>query len=133
MQTIVLDSFAILTWFRKQNSWEKVEDILLACSKQKIKCLLNIVNYTEIAYQIIRQKNQAEADSFLLDLQEIVGVKIVNLDLELCNLAATFKAKGNIALPDCFVLATAKKYQAEIWTGDMEFRQFESEVKIFWL
>jgi predicted nucleic acid-binding protein len=133
MNKIVLDSFAILTWFKKQNRWQEVESMLLRVANGDVDAYINIVNLTEIEYQIIRCKNVEEAKIFVTDLVELIGVEVVDLDQEICHKAALYKAKGNIALPDCFAMVTAQKLKAELWTGDAEFKPFENEVKIFWL
>jgi predicted nucleic acid-binding protein len=57
----------------------------------------------------------------------------VGPDLRLARQAAIFKARGKISFADCFAAALAKLENAELVTGDREFRQVEKEVKIHWL
>jgi ribonuclease VapC len=60
-------------------------------------------------------------------------IAFTDADWELTQLAAQFKAKGRIAYADCFAAAVAKKFKAELVTGDPEFKQVEGEVKILWV
>lgn len=58
---------------------------------------------------------------------------LVDVDKELVVLAAERKVKGGLSFADCFVWATAKRWETGIVTGDPEFRVFEKEAKILWL
>ena len=55
-------------------------------------------------------------------------------DLELVRQAAVFKATKKMSYADCFAAALAKLTNAELVTGDREFKVVESELKkIRWL
>ena len=47
--------------------------------------------------------------------------------------AAEFKAKCRMSYADCFAAALARLHNAELVTGDQDFRQVENEVKVLWL
>ena len=47
--------------------------------------------------------------------------------------AAELKARYPISYADAFALASAIEHQAELVTGDPEFRQVENLVKIVWV
>jgi predicted nucleic acid-binding protein len=38
-----------------------------------------------------------------------------------------------MSLADCLAAALAKQHKAELLTGDAEFRQVESAIKVHWL
>lgn len=57
----------------------------------------------------------------------------VDNDLELVRQAAIFKATKRLSYADCFAAALAKLHNAELVTGDPEFRAVETEIKIGWL
>jgi predicted nucleic acid-binding protein len=48
-------------------------------------------------------------------------------------LAADFKSRHKISYADAFAAALAKQRQAELVTGDPEFRTLDSEIRIHWL
>jgi predicted nucleic acid-binding protein len=54
-------------------------------------------------------------------------------DLELVRQAAAFKATWKMSYADCFAAALAKIKNAELVTGDREFKQLARDVKIHWL
>jgi predicted nucleic acid-binding protein len=62
---------------------------------------------------------------------EIVGVDDKNLDL--VRQAAIYKATRKLSYADAFAAALAKIRNAELVTGDGEFEEVESEIKIGWL
>jgi predicted nucleic acid-binding protein len=70
---------------------------------------------------------------------EIAGMRIELVpvdtdDLELVRQAAHFKATKKMSYADCFAAAVAKIQNAELVTGDSEFKVVESELKkIRWL
>ena len=54
-------------------------------------------------------------------------------DLKLVREAAKLKATKKMAYADCFAAALAKIRNAELVTGDAEFKEVEGEVKVAWL
>jgi len=69
--------------------------------------------------------------------QEIAALPIdiigVSDDLALAKQAAIFKARHKMSYADCFAAALAKQKNAELITGDPEFKAVEKEIKINWL
>ena len=61
---------------------------------------------------------------------ELVGAET---DLRLVRQAALFKAAKKMSYADCFAAALAKTRNAELVTGDPEFKAVEGEIKIGWL
>ena len=57
----------------------------------------------------------------------------VESDLVLARQAARFKASKKLSYADCFAAVLAKVRKAELITGDSEFKQVESEIRIAWL
>jgi predicted nucleic acid-binding protein len=60
-------------------------------------------------------------------------IEIVPVDQDLAELAGKIKSSRKISLGDCFAAALAKQRNAEIYTGDPEFKSLEPEWKIVWL
>jgi predicted nucleic acid-binding protein len=54
-------------------------------------------------------------------------------DLELIRQAAAFKATKKMSYADCFAAALAKLRNAELLTGDRDFKAVESDLKVGWL
>ena len=51
----------------------------------------------------------------------------------MADTAADFKARFPMSLADAFAAALAKEKNAELVTGDPEFKAVEKEIKVAWL
>jgi len=57
----------------------------------------------------------------------------IEKDLALVRQAAIFKAAKKLAYADAFAAGLAKIRNAELVTGDRDFKAVEDEIKIAWL
>jgi len=134
MATKVLDSWALIAFFEDEPAAEAVEKLLLQAAAQKHKLLLSVVNWGEVYYSTMRTVSQEAAEQ---KSQEIASLPIdiigVGEDLALTRQAAIFKSTKRMAYADCFAAALAKMRNAELVTGDPEFKEVEGEIKIAWL
>ena len=136
MATMVLDAHALMVLFNDEPGAEEVEKILLKAEKGNPRLLMSVVNWGEIYYSIMRGASQEIADS---KSHEIAGMPLELVpadarDLELVRQAAIFKATKKMSYADCFAAALAKTQNAELMTGDSEFKAVEAELKrIRWL
>jgi predicted nucleic acid-binding protein len=135
MATMVLDAHALMVLFNDEPGAEEVEKILLKAEKGNPRLLMSIINFGEIYYSIYRGASPEVAES---KAHEIVGMQIELVpvdagDLELVRQAAVFKATRKMSYADCFAAALAKIKNAELVTGDREFKQLARDVKIHWL
>ena len=60
-------------------------------------------------------------------------LSIVDIDWELAQAAAQFKARQHLGYMDCFAAALAQRIDAPVVTGDPGFRRVEAFVNIEWL
>lgn len=136
MATMVLDAHALMVLFNDEPGADEVEKILLKAESGNPRLLMSVINWGEIYYSIMRGASQEMADS---KSHEIAGMQIELVpvdgrDLELVRQAAIFKATKKMSYADCFAAALAKTQNAELVTGDREFKVVEDELKkISWL
>jgi predicted nucleic acid-binding protein len=135
MATMVLDAHALMVLFNDEPGANEVERILLKAESGSSKLLMSVVNWGEIYYSILRGASQEIAET---KAHEIAGMQIELVpvdadDLELVGQAAAFKATRKMSYADCFAAALAKIKNAELVTGDREFKQLARDVKIHWL
>ena len=135
MATMVLDAHALMVLFNDEPGADEVERILLKAEGGSPKLLMSVVNWGEIYYSILRGASQEMAET---KAHEIAGMQIELVpvdadDLELVRQAAAFKATRKMSYADCFAAAVAKIKNAELVTGDREFKQLARDVKIHWL
>jgi predicted nucleic acid-binding protein len=135
MATNVMDSWALLAFFEDEPAAEHVEKLLVKAEEGTHKLLLCVVNWGEIYYNLMRKVSQEAAEQKAREIAgltiEIVGVDADNLDL--VRQAAIYKATRKLSYADAFAAALAKISDAELVTGDQEFKQVEDEIKIGWL
>jgi ribonuclease VapC len=135
MATMVLDAHALMVLFNDEPGADEVERILLKAQSGSPQLLMSVVNWGEIYYSILRGASQEMAET---KAHEIAGMQIELVpvdadDLELVRQAAAFKATRKMSYADCFAAALAKIKNAELVTGDREFKQLARDVKIHWL
>ena len=135
MATMVLDAHALMVLFNDERGADEVERILLKAESGSPNLLMSVVNWGEIYYSILRGASQEMAET---KAHEIAGMQIELVpvdadDLELVRQAAAFKATRKMSYADCFAAALAKIKNAELVTGDREFKQLARDVKIHWL
>jgi predicted nucleic acid-binding protein len=136
MATMVLDAHALMVLFNDEPGADEVEKILIKAEGGTPRLLMSVVNWGEIYYSILRGASQEVADA---KAHEIAGMRIELVpveadDLQLVREAARFKATRKMSYADCFAAALAKINNAELVTGDREFKGVEGDLrKIRWL
>jgi len=131
-KAIVLDSWSIMAFLEDEPASERVESIITEAHDAGIPLLMTVVNVAEVWYIFARDSSAAEADQGVSELKQL-GIEFVEADWELSFEAAKFKARHKMSLADCYAAALAKSSQADLVTGDHEFKQVEDSIKIDWL
>ena len=119
MATKVLDSHALMALFNDESGAEEVEKLLVKAEGGSPKL-------RGVSPKMAEEK-----------AKEIAGMQIeivpVDADLHLVRQAAIFKATKKMSYADCFAAALAKLRNAELITGDPEFKAVEDQIKIDWI
>ncbi len=129
---VVLDSHALVAYFRDEPGAEQVEALLTHAAEADRPLHMTEVNYAEVKYILVRKdgpKAWAASARILVGLP----IDIHPADRRLADLAADFKARFKLSLADAFAAALAKEKKADLVTGDPEFKAVEKEIKINWL
>ena len=132
MPATVLDSFALVAYFRGEPAGVAVKELLQKASRIDKHLHMTEVNYAEVKYMILRKDGAAaweEATKILIALP----IEFHPATRELADVAADFKARVSFSLADAFAAALAREKKAELVTGDPEFKAVEKEIKINWL
>ncbi len=128
----VLDAYALMAFFEDEPGADHVRDLILKAEEGSVKLLMSVVNLGEVWYSIARSTSPEKADTYVQEI-EGMAIEIVDADWGLTRQASVFKVNGNIAYADCFAAALARNQNAELITGDKEFKVLESEIKISWM
>jgi ribonuclease VapC len=132
MAAVVLDSHALLAFFRGETAALQVKDLLHKAAAADRPLHMSEVNYAELKYMLIK-KDGANAWAQAADILTSLPIEFYPADRPHADAAADFKARFKISLADAFAAALAKEKKAELLTGDPEFKQLEKEIKINWL
>ena len=128
----VLDSYALIAFFRDEPGAEMVESLLVAAGKKDSALGMTDVNYAEVKYAIVR-KDGAPAWAAAASALQGLPIDFHSTTRGLADAAADFKTRFKISLADAFAAALAKELKAELVTGDPEFKPLEKEITICWL
>jgi ribonuclease VapC len=132
MAAVVLDSYALLAYFRAEESGKVVLELLDRAQKHDRKLHMTEVNYAEVKYMILR-KDGPEAWKRAAEVLLTLPVEFHVVTRLLADSAADFKAAHKMSLADGFAAALTKRMKAELVTGDPEFRAIEGEIKVRWI
>ena len=130
----VLDSYALLVFFKRQPGWHEVQKLLSEAATSGENLLMALINWGEVHYVTLRDRGQKDAEK-VVQVIDILPITIVSPDRAMTLQAGTFKALGGIAYPDCFAAALAAKENASVVTGDPEFKKLEKLglVRVRWI
>ncbi|MCW5553347.1 MAG: PIN domain-containing protein [Verrucomicrobiae bacterium] len=128
----VLDSHALLAYFRQEPGSERVKDLLHKAATADRPLHMTEVNYAEVNY-MIRKKDGAHVWEEAARILETLPVEFHSVTRALADQAAIYRAAHKMSLADAFAAALAKEKKAELVTGDPEFKPLEKEIKIHWL
>jgi len=129
---VVLDSHALVAYFRDEPGAEVVEGLLTKAAASERPLHMTEVNYAEAKYALIRKDGP---DAWEASARILTGLPIEfhPATRSLADLAADFKARHKLSLADAFAAALAREKKAELVTGDPEFKALEKDIKIHWL
>jgi uncharacterized protein with PIN domain len=135
MPAKVLDSWALLAFFKDEPAAAAVEGLIEAATKSgELLLLLSAANWAEIYCPMDRAGGRAVADEVAAEIVSL-PIEMAGLGdgLELARQAARFKAGHKLNRADAFAAALAKDREAELVTRDLGFKALEREVRICWL
>jgi predicted nucleic acid-binding protein len=132
MPAKVLDSFALIAYFRDEPGAQEMENLLVSAGQRDSPLHMTDVNYAEVKYSIVKKDGPDAWDEAAKILQGL-PIDFHSTNRALADTAADFKARFKISLADAFAAALAKEKKAELVTGDPEFKALAKEIKIVWL
>jgi ribonuclease VapC len=128
----VLDSWALLCYLEEESGYEKIIHLFDKATELSEPLLMSVINWGEVYYQVARRYGEPQAQEIERLIQSF-PVAVIDADRELTREAARLKASKRLAYADCFAAALARSKNAELYTGDPEFKAVEKEVKVVWL
>lgn len=132
MKNILFDSYAILKFYQDEDGADKVEELLVASRRGDLKAFMSEINLGEVHYMTIRRLGLESGEEYLEQFFEL-PIQVVAPSWDIILSASEIKAEYAISYADCFAVATARKCEATVITGDPEFKKVERLVKIKWI
>jgi predicted nucleic acid-binding protein len=132
VKAYVLDSFAMVGYLGNEPSAPFVRDLLRQARKGTVELWLSLINYGEVLY-IIERERGLQAAQRTIGVIDQLPVAIAEVDRQTVFSAAHLKARYPMSYADAFSAALAQMKNAELLTGDPEFKAVESELAIHWL
>lgn len=129
---ILLDSYALLAYLKKEDNYKKVIE-LLNLAPHDCSIMMNEINAAESYYIIARERGIKQADYFIETILPNLPIDIISNSFNQIIDASRIKADHPISYTDCFVVATAIREKAIIVTGDPDFKRFEDIVDVEWI
>jgi predicted nucleic acid-binding protein len=123
----VIDAWVWVEYLVGSKRGTKLDEILCESSNEIYVCALT---YAEVVSKVARENRDVEA------AQDVVSSnsQIVNIDKELSLEAGLLHCEmrriKDFALADAYVLATARKLNAKILTGDPHFKNVKEAIMI---
>ncbi len=131
-KTLVLDTWAILAYYEDEPAGEHVAQLIVDANENATPLWMSVVNAGEVWYIIARKTSPADADATINELRNL-GIQFDNAEWKISRQAAMFKSKHKMSYADAFAAALAMQKNAHLVTGDKEFKQVASDVKILWV
>jgi ribonuclease VapC len=126
MANFVLDSYALLAFFRKEEGGEKVEQLLNEAVADKHELHMTCINAGEVYYMAYRKDGADKANLVWKALQQF-PIHIIEVDMAFTLKAAGLKAKFRLSYADAFAGALTISKKATLITGDREFETLVGE------
>ncbi len=124
MSTVVLDAWAIVSWFNN----EPAADRVAAEVGRAGRAIASWVNLGEVAYVRGRAIGVAEAQADVRRFATTISAELPDEQLVLA--AARVKAAGGISYADAFAAATAQRHRAPLLTGDPELLALRAQIEV---
>ena len=115
----VVDSSAWLSYFAGDTN----SHLFAKPIEDMARLLVPSITITEVFKNVLHQSSEASA---LIAIAHMRQGKVLALDAELALSAALWGIELKLPLADSIIYATARKYNAIIWTQDADFKGLES-------
>jgi uncharacterized protein len=129
----LLDSFAMVSYLNRETGFQKVLDLMADAERSGNAVFMNDVNIGEVYYILHRKRGYEKAEYFLESVIPSLPLNPVSNEFDDVIAAARIKAEYPLSFADCFAVATARKENMVIVTGDPEFKKVEHLVTVDWL
>jgi len=123
-KSLVLDTWAIIAYLEDEPAGQQIADLIASAHEEEIPIYMTVVNAGEVWYIIAREITEEEANNSIKELRDL-RIRFEDVDWGLTQAAAQFKSQHRMSYADCYAAALAKSKNADLVTGDPEFKAIE--------
>ena len=131
----VLDSYALLAWLGDERpASETVQQLLDRAESGELELAMSRINWGEVFYIVAKKHGRKTARKIRHRLEKL-PVAFVSATDDRVAAASELKATCAFAYADAFAAGLALEHDAELVTGDPEFRPLENheDLHLLWL
>ncbi len=132
MERFVLDTFALMAYFRDEPGAARVRSLMEAAARGEVELSMSLINLGEFLYITERRQGENRARQTLA-LVDSLPVWIAEATRKRVLAAVYLKAHYPISYADAFAAALCKELRATLLTGDPEFKALEGRIAIEWV
>jgi len=90
----------------------------------RLRKLATVITPVIVIYEVYKRlKRELSEDDAVIAVSAMQRSQVVPVDQELALIAADLSLEHGLAMADAIVLATARKFEAELVTSDRDFEQ----------
>jgi ribonuclease VapC len=124
-QIFVLDSYAILAFFRNEPGAQEVKQLLLQAANGQCTLWMTAVNAGEVYYMTKRKESTAKANLAWEQLK-LLPINFTDVTMELALHAAILKADFKLSYADALAAGLSIVQKGILVTGDTEFENIRT-------
>ncbi len=111
----IVDSSGWLEYFAD----DKNADFFAPAIEHSAELIVPVITVYEVFKRILQQRDENDA---LQVVAVMMQSEIIDIDTNLALLAAKLSDRLKLPMADSLILATARTYQATLWTQDADFK-----------
>jgi predicted nucleic acid-binding protein len=134
MRRFVLDSCALITYFRDEPGADLLENLFAQAPKAKF--WLHAINLGEVYYDTLRTSGPEVADQVFSDVRALPIIIVWEIEIDFLQAVGRFKVGHRMSYADAWVLALAERESATVVSTDRhEFGPIETKgvLPFYWL
>ncbi len=136
MKNLLLDTYALVGFFKDEKFAPEVKDILRSAEESKANIFISALTISELFYILARFRN-ADFARTVIKYIKIANIKIIPVCMEIAETAGEFKfnySRGSpkgLPIADAIIAATAMKKKAVLLSSSEHFAKIkEIEVEL---
>jgi len=114
----LIDSSAWLEYFTDGNNAEFFAPVI----ENIDEVIISVINLYEVYKKVLLEKDENEAIQAIALMQQ---AKVIDITNSISILAAKLSIKFKMPMADSIIYATARMYDAIVWTQDSHFKDLE--------